>query len=545
MIDGESLVKTILANRKQIARPNGNVSLWEKWLKGKDPSFHNYKIYNGERTIRCERFSMHMGKKVCEDWAALLMNEKVSIGVKNQDLLEKVLLAVDFYNKTNKSVEVGFALSMAGVSAEIENLKIEYDLVKDKNDTQAQIKNATITITPQTKVGLGVYSAKKTVPITIENGDVTECAFVQENSQDTKIIIHTKNENGGYTVTVCNVVNESGAIMSAYSFDVKYKLFAVVYPRIVNNMDVDSQYPISIYANAIDTLKSIDLAFDSYANELNLGRKRIFVSSDMDKVDKETGEITRYFDPHDVIIHQLPPTTAADGSSKPMIHEVNGELRVAQISQAIQDLLNYLSSQVGLGVDYYRFEKGRVQTATQVISEKSDTFRNLKKHEGVCEKMIYTIVVALQYLHNEFTLSKEKFQDIETVEIHFDDSIIEDKATEKSNDQKDLEFGAMSLIAYRMKWFAETEEEATKQMKLIYGDSNLLKRLQNFTPYLTQGTMTPLQFVKNVYIDITDETEQQTLAEEIAASMKASSEVITDDDVPGLYTPPGEESGEK
>ena len=82
-------------------------------------------------------------------------------------------------------------------------------------------------------------------------------------------------------------------------------------------------------------------------------------------------------------------------------------------------------------------------------------------------------------------------------------------------------------------------------MKLIYGDANLLKRLQNFTPYLTQGTMTPLQFVKNVYIDITDETEQQTLAEEIAISMKASSEVITDDDVPGLYTPSGEESGEK
>lgn len=537
-MDNQSLISQILGTSRTVAKQNSQIPLYLKWYKGKDPSFHNYKIYNGEREIRYSRFSMHMAKKSCEDWASLLMNEKVSIGVPSQDLLESLLMKIDFYNKMNKSVEYAFALSMAGVCVEIKNLEIEFDEESEetKDNKNNQTKVASLKATEKTKVGLGVYSANKIVPISFEGQEVTECAFIAEGSDKTNVTIHLQNENGGYTITVATVNKNNGNVDSSFSFDVDYPLFAVVHPQLVNNIDVDSPYPISIYANAIDTLKSIDLAFDSYSNEFNLGRKRIFVSSEMDKVDKNTGNITKYFDPNDVVIHQLPPTVSSDGSSKPLIQEINGALRVAEHSQAIQDLLNYYSSQVELGVDYYRFEKGRVMTATQVISEKSDTFRNLKKHEGVFEKALTTIVTGLQYAFNEFTTSTEKFANIEDVTIHFDDSIIEDKNTEKQADQKDVEFGAMSLIKYRMKWYAETEEEAEESMKKIYGDADFLKRLANFTPYLTQGVLTPLQFVKMVYLDVVNETEQQALAEEIKESMKAGGEVFSDAELLNLRT---------
>lgn len=530
-IDAVSLVKSVLENKKRLARPSGNIELWNKWYKGKDPSFHFYDVYNGERKTRYQRFSMHMGKKCCEDWASLLMNEKVSIGVKNQDLLDNVLNEIDFYNKTNKSVEYSFGLSMAGLCVELENIILNYD-EEQKTDSKSEMKNATIQIDDKTKVNLGVYSAKKIVPITFENGEVTECAFVSENTDNTVLNIHIKNnENGNYIIMVVYVSKENNVIVKSVAFEVKYKMFAIVHPQLVNNIDVDSDYPISVFANAIDTLKSIDIAFDSYSNEFNLGRKRIFVSSEMDKVDKKTGDLIRYFDPNDIVIHQLPPTVAADGSQKPLIQEVNGALRIQEHSQGIQDLLNFFSSQVGLGVDYYRFEKGRVMTATQVISEKSDTFRNLKKHEGVFEKALMTIITALQYAHNEFTTSQEKFTNIEEVSIHFDDSIIEDKNTEKTSDQKDVEFGAMSLVSYRMKWFAEDEKTATESMKKIYGDADFLRRISNFAPFLVQGTLTPLQFVKMVYVEITSESEQQALADEIKENLKSGSEVFSDADL--------------
>lgn len=531
-MDNLSTVSGLLGGKPITAPPSNFDPIWWKWYKGKDPSFHTYKIYNGEKETRMSRFSLHVAKKVCQDWASLLMNEKVEIGVTNQDLLNKVFMAVDFYNKTNKSVEYGFALAQCGISVEIDGYKIEFDEVEENG--KKEIVNKTMTITENTKESLAIYHSRNIVPITIENNEITEVAFVRKDSKETVVTMHTKNEDGTYKITIAKVSNESGAVGFTFSFDVKYQVFAIVHPEIVNNIDIDSPYPISIFANAIDTMKSIDIVFDSYSNEFQLGRKRIFVSSEMDTVSKEDGKIDRFFDPNDVVIHQLPPSVSATGETKPLIHEVNGQLRTQEHSQALKDLLSVLGSQCELGSDYYNFEKGRVMTATQVISEKSDTFRNLKKHEGVFEKALHVIVRALMYVHDEFTLDTDKFNDYENIAIHFDDSIIEDKATEKENDKKDIELGAMSLVQYRMKWYAEDEETAIESVKKIYGDPELLKRLQNFSPYLTQGTITPLQFVKMVYVDIKEESKQNELAEEIRQNLKSGNEVFSEAELMSL-----------
>ena len=51
--------------------------------------------------------------------------------------------------------------------------------------------------------------------------------------------------------------------------------------------------------------------------------------------------------------------------------------------------------------------------------------------------------------------------------IVFDDSVIEDKAEEKRQDIVQINAGVMSKIEYRMKWFGETEDEATKAVEEI------------------------------------------------------------------------------
>lgn len=523
----ETVIDGILSQKKKRDSSTSNLSLWCKLFSGEPTAFHKYTIYNGKKNIRKTRLSMRMAKQVAQDWASLLMNEKVEIGVKSQDLLDKKLIEFNFYNKTNKGVEYGFGLSFAGLVVDIENLIVE----TAEGETIGKVK-----ITKDTKVSYNVYSALKTYPISFENDEVSECAFIQENTKFNKITAHLKDENGLYKIVVADV-DKNGAIQDLYEIKTNSKepLFAIVHPQTVNNIDVDSPYPIPIYANAIDTLKGLDAMFDSYVNEFLLGRKRIFVSSELNKIDKTTGEVECSFDTNDAVFSSIPKAAMLGATNgNPFIYVSNDELRSQQHSQAIQDLLNFFSKQCELGVDYYRFEKGRVMTATQVISEKSDTFRNLKKHEGVFEKALFTIIHGLMYAHNNLTLSDEKFEDINNISIRFDDSIIEDKNTEKEHDQKDVEFGAMSLVAYRMKWYAESEEDAKKQMREIYGDVNLLKRLSNYAPYLTQGVITPLQFVKMVYTDITNESEQQALADEIKESMKSGSEVFSDAELMNL-----------
>ena len=70
------------------------VAEWKSWYQGNVKGFHSYRVRNGESMVNCKRYSLGMGKKLCEDWANLLMNEKVQItleGQKEQEFIDHVL----------------------------------------------------------------------------------------------------------------------------------------------------------------------------------------------------------------------------------------------------------------------------------------------------------------------------------------------------------------------------------------------------------------------------------------------------------------------
>ena len=136
-----------------------------------------------------------------------------------------------------------------------------------------------------------------------------------------------------------------------------------------------TQWVSSLFANSIDILRKIDTEYDSYANEFGLGRKRIFVAPEM--LTDENGN--KVFDENDTVFYRMPEETLKDTNP---IYEVNMELRTEQHSKALNDDLNYhMSMKCGFGTERYKFEKGTVATATQVISENSDMYRSLCKHE--------------------------------------------------------------------------------------------------------------------------------------------------------------------
>lgn len=519
-MDYTSLVSSILEQKKLIASPSSYISLWEKWYRGKVPSFHQYYVYNGQKKIKRIKKSMKMAKQVCEDWASLLMNEKVKIVVKSQDALDDLLTKMDFWVKSNAWVEKAFALSMAALVINLQGVEVTED--KDGNVLLVNSDKAYLT--------LGVHSAKMIVPITIENGTITECAFVSENTDNTTVVIHQLNEKKEYEITTYTEYKTGDKKPTLFTFFTgsPYPWFAIEHPRITNNLEIDSELPISIFANAIDTLMAVDNKYDSYDVEFQQGKKRTYVSADFNEVDTETGAVKNTFDPEDTVIYALPKNTSLNGESKNMVVNVTDSLRAAEHSQAIQDELNFLSKQVGLGVDYYRFEKGRVMTATQVISEKSDTFRNMKKHEGVLETQLISFIKALMLASNNFT--SIKFDAPEEVEIQFDDSIIEDKTTEKDSDRKDVESGILSKLQFRMKWYGEDEETAKKNLAKAFGDTDLATRIATFSAALASDAITYEEFVNQVFPD-KSEQEKAKIVEQLKEQGSVSADGL------GLYNP--------
>ena len=138
------------------------------------------------------------------------------------------------------------------------------------------------------------------------------------------------------------------------------------------------------------------------------------------------------------------------------------ELRIEEHSQAINDDLAYLSMKCGFGTDRYKFEGGQVRTATEVISENSDMYRTLQKHELVLERVLIRLIRTI--IRAGISIGTPGLQENTEISILFDDSIIQDKQTEREEDRKDVAMGVMGTDEYRSKWYGETIEKARENL---------------------------------------------------------------------------------
>lgn len=454
------------------------IKKWESWYNGNVQKFHSYYVYNGKNKIRCRRLSLCMAKKVCEDIADLLLNERVKITLSDSttnEFVQSVFEKNRFFVKGNDYQERKAYTGTVAYIPQIQNAEI---------DEEGNIRSGDISI--------NYVQAKNIFPISWENGEVKEAAFLFPKTVDRKkyalIQMHRLDAQGMYVIEnhVVQCTAGAGTEIPPEEWD-SLKPFKGLAPKfetgsdkpqfvidrlnIVNNADEDDTNPmgIAIFANSLDTLVKIDLEYDSYANEFNLGRKRIFVAPEM--LSDINGNPA--FDENDTVFYQLPEDS--NMGNKP-IYEVDMELRAEQHSKALNDDINFLSFKCGFGTERYRFEKGGVTTATEVISENSDMYRSLQKHEIILDSVIRELIAVIIRLG--IVLCVPGLQEGAEVAIDFDDSIIEDKVSERQQDRQDVSMGAMSHLEYRMKWYNEDEATAAKNLpeqNTVMGDSVSIK----------------------------------------------------------------------
>lgn len=61
-----------------------NISVWKDWWKGFHEPFHRITFENGEKRKSRDMYTMKMAKKVCEDWASILINDKTFVKVDDE-----------------------------------------------------------------------------------------------------------------------------------------------------------------------------------------------------------------------------------------------------------------------------------------------------------------------------------------------------------------------------------------------------------------------------------------------------------------------------
>lgn len=438
------------------------VDEWRQWYKGNVPEFHGYRVWNGQSKVKCTRYSLGMAKKVCEDWANLLMNEKVQItleGDKEQTFIDEVFTANNFEVSVNELQERGAAAGTYAIIPRITRATV------DQNGT----------VLDGGEIILDYITAENIYPLAWSGREITECAFTSTvNSRGKTYLymqLHTK-ENGLYQIR--NVVYEdlNGCLKQANFADVpgmeavsdapiltgsETPQFVIGRYNIVNNVEDNCPMGIAVYANAIDQIKSCDVVYDSYVNEFILGKKRVMVKPSATKnIDGEN-----VFDPSDVTFYVL-PEDVTDGA---VIQPVDMSLRVDEHQNGLQAQLDLLSAKCGFGERHYKFDSGNVSTATQIISENSTLFRTVKKHEILLEALLIKLCRIILRMGNTYMRAGLN-EDVE-ISVDFDDSIIIDKEQEEAKVYRMLSAGLMKAEEARSILMNEDIDTARKALPRV------------------------------------------------------------------------------
>lgn len=441
------------------------ICVWKSWYTGDVNKFHRYKMYNGKEHVPCRRLSLGMAKKLSEDIADLLLNERVQITIQDKKTSEFVMNVLDDNNFSVIGNDYQERKAYTGTVAYVpylDNIEVSEDGSIIPGDAG--------------EVKINYVSASNIYPLSWCNGYISECAFVFPKVIKTKKYAHIQLhilEDGMYVIENHVVECSAGAGKEIsvenwhdlHGFETmsekihtgsSERQFVIDRLNIANNSDRDNPMGVAIFANSLDVLRGLDTVYDSYINEFILGKKRIFAAPELMGVDLLGNPV---FDPNDVVFYQLPEGYLKDGG-KP-IETVDMDLRADAHEKAMNDNLNILSMKCGFGQNHYRFENGSIQTATQVISENSDMYRSINKHELILEPVLGELIRIIARLGG--ILGADTDPDTEIV-INFDDSIIEDKQAERQSDRQDVSMGVMSHVEYRAKWYGETLEEAQSKL---------------------------------------------------------------------------------
>ena len=406
-------------------------------------NFWSWQEPDGSGKIRnVERLSVKPAKRVCKEMASLIMDGDMRITVEDEatnEWLQNFLSEKGFIANGQELIQRSCAL---GTGAWVLWLNAE--------NCNMQIRRMFGTMV---------------IPLSWDEDGITECAFATRAQVAGKALdqlqIHRIADGGNYVIDTVFFDIESKQRVEVEGVEPEFDTqgsvpwFAVFTPSGDNDVVEFSPYGRSIFADSIDILKAVDIAWDAEFREVKTGKRLMFVSDGMMQVgvDKDGKPVYKALTSEESGIYRMV------GAMDDMVKDFAPSLRVDGFSTAYKDALSQMGDSMGFGADYFVPDRASgMKTAKEVASVQSQLMRNIAKHEEKAGKAIRQIITAVLHCASVFTDNGVN-ADVE-VTVQFDDSIIEDTDTEKANDQAEVTLGLLPKYQYLMKWHGLDEETA-------------------------------------------------------------------------------------
>ena len=428
---------------------DAHVAEWWGWYSATDEFYGTDADGRPRRAHACRHLSLHPARMAAEEWAALVMDERTVVSSPDSALAAWVEERMPgFVGRGADDLALAFALGFGVWAAKFGGI------VGDS--------------TAGATASIDFYDAGQVVPLLSDGTESVSVALasrvlvagrpydrlqVHEPDPATGGTYHLRTwlfdpERQDEPVWLDEVVHDldTGSTRPTY---------AMVCPSTPNVWEPSTPCGASVFSDAVDAIRLLDETFDACYWRQRLCQPRMVVDEAGLRYDKTTGELRV----DDTIDQRLFKSVGAAVGQQVPVTVFAPDMQAQDVELALNNALSIFSAKCGLGPNYWSFSRQGVnKTAREVVSDNSQLFRNVRRHEGRVGEAVCLLVAGAWSA--EVALRTGTMPAEAPVEVTWDDSVVEDSEAERALMKDDIARGLCPAWLYPMRYYGMPEDEA-------------------------------------------------------------------------------------
>lgn len=429
-----------------------HIAEWYQWYTATHQFYKERYLGVDGRSHERKKLSLRPARRVCREWASLIANEMQarSDSADANKWVQEYCEDTGLYALFQRGIERAFAMGTGAMA-------LWFD-VRDE----------------ETAIRIRRYDAKMVLPLTWDEDGTTECAFCTrvtiKGKQAVQLQMHVMDAETGTYHIVTKVWRdgkpqspEALGIIEDFDTGCAMRTFCLLSPAIDNTVQDTSPYGVSVFNDAIDTMRMLDTAWTALYDETDLLRAVLMIPDTMIDVETDEGGKKRAvpFGNREQRLYRL--TQAPIGEEgKP--YAFAPQMRTSSIHEVYADACAALGDECGFGSQYFQPDKtGGLKTATEVSADNGALMRNIRNHENALGKelgKLLTSLVECARLHMGAAVA----EGFKPVTIAWDDSIITDTQAEKTQMLAEIAAGVIPKWMYLVRFYGMSDDEAQAAM---------------------------------------------------------------------------------
>lgn len=344
------------------------------------------------------------------------------------------------------------------------------------------------------RVRVSFVQAPVFLPLQSNTQDVSSAAIVtktikasgQKNIYYTLIEFHEWGKDGQYHISNELYLSENSEIvgirvpLSDIYDDLEEEvalegltrpLFTYLKPPGMNNKDINSPLGLSIFDNAKSTIDFINTTYDEFKWEVKMGQRRVGVPENLTEtrlVSSDDGvKMVRRFDSEQNVYLRL-STNDMDGGQ---LMDLTTPIRAEDYIKSINEGLQLFEMLLGVSAGMFTFDGKSLKTATEVVSENSDTYQMRNSIVSLVEQSIKELVISICELASLYELYSGEIPEMDSITVNLDDGVFTDRNNELDYYAKALASGIVSKSYAIQKTLGISEKEAEEMLAEINAET--------------------------------------------------------------------------